>query len=407
LAARKTNSTKKVLVDDGYFSGVEWGYVKGLARRCTTMQNKSNIEDFWVQTNQDEFGKDVIHERTLKLFLNYLFTARMFSDYKLKNTRKPTDIIVTTEGYCFSACSFFVNNIIRFGAAIVAGYGLTNPGDDLFVAAQCPSTVINPADYFKELRKNSEYGLRFDTSITETYNVSTEMDESIPGDYDILRIDKYMKYYNVTNIMTDEFFELTKEVHQEFQTNCNPMNKRLFMITKECKSSDPNASYSGYICGANGKWDKSVCKIAACEPPYVVDYDNNQCVLNPCDVNYASTDLYTEEEWFIIYTIVFVSFLVVGIVALLYLLYLKRKGINIRKYLMEKGKHFIALTPDKEGNAVELDVPDDDGDHDDKEGTVYTASTEGDDVTTEKESSTKGDDVAIGVKEIIKLIQDL
>jgi len=286
LSILKTDKAKKVIIDDGYLYGIEFGYVKDKSDVCTYFQTKSRMEEYWKYTETDKFG-DVTHKRTKKLFMNYLFVTRWFSDYKLKNVRKPTDIIVTTEGYCFSACSFSVNNIIRFGAGIVAGYGLTNPGDDLFVAAQCPSTVMNPADYFEEVSEDKNYGLRFDTPITETYNVSTKMDESIPGDYLILRIDTYMKYYDVYNIMTDKFISLTKGVHEEFQTKCNPLNKHLFMVSDECESNDPNALYSGYPCGANGEWDNKTCKIVTCKSPYVLDYDNNKCVIELCDVNYV------------------------------------------------------------------------------------------------------------------------
>ena len=32
----------------------------------------------------------------------------------------------------------------------------------------------------------------------------------------------------------------------------------------------------------DGKWDKSTCKISSCEDGYVVDFDNDECILNPC-----------------------------------------------------------------------------------------------------------------------------
>jgi len=280
-AARKTDKTKKIMVDKAYLGNK--GFDDG--KTCNVMKTTAQLEEFWKYTETDKFG-DITHKRTKKLFEGYLYISQIFEEFRLQNVRKPTDIIVATDGYCFSACSVFVDNVIRFGAGIVVGYGLTNPGDDLFVAAQCPSNVVDPAPYFDELSNNSKYGLTFQATVTETYNVSTKMDESIPGDYEILRIDKYMKYYD-DSIMTDKFISLTKGVHEEFQTKCNPLNKRLFMVTYECESNDPNAIASGYACGENGEWDNKTCKIAACKPPYVVDFDNNKCVLDPCNFNYV------------------------------------------------------------------------------------------------------------------------
>jgi len=280
-AARKTDKTKKIMVDRGYF-GIKL-FENG--KTCDVMKTVPQIEEFWKYIETDKFG-DITHKRTKKLFDGSLLPSQIFVLFQLKNVRKPTDIIVTTDGFCFSACSIFVDNIIRFGAGIVVGYGLTNPGDDLFVAAQCPSNVIDPAIYFEELSNNSDYGLTFQSTVTETYNVSAKMDESIPGDYEILRIDKYMKYYG-DDVVNDKFIELTKKVHEEFKTKCNPLNKHLFMVTDECESDDPNVLHSGYACGENGEWDNNTCKIAMCNPPYVVDFDNNKCVLNPCDYDYV------------------------------------------------------------------------------------------------------------------------
>jgi len=242
------------------------------------------VEQFWKQEEKDTFGK-AVHTRTKKFFECFESSFDYIAKYSLKkHIRKPTEIILATDGFCFSACSFFVYNSIRAGSAIVAGYGVTAPGDEQFVASQCPSRVITPASYFSDLANlNRVAGVDVRSTFLESYNVSANMDEIIPADYDILRIDKHCGYYENFDPNTTELLQHIKAVYEEFKTKCNPANKRLFLVNENCTSKDPNALFSGYVCGSNGEWDKKTCKISSCKPGYTVDFDNNKCVRNPCD----------------------------------------------------------------------------------------------------------------------------
>jgi len=206
---------------------------------------------------------------------------RRFERYSLKkHVRKPTDIIVATDGYCFSACSEFADNCITSGSAIVAGFGVTTPGDEKFVAAQCPSLVLNMDEYMTD---NGQYGISVTTTLSESYIVSEDMKEKIPLDYSILRIDKHCGYCKNFDPNVTELLKHTTSVFNEFKTKCNPDNKRLLLIDEKCVANDRNALYSGYVCGDNGEWDKKQCKISVCKPGYIVDFDTNKCVPNCCD----------------------------------------------------------------------------------------------------------------------------
>jgi len=137
-------------------------------------------------------------------------------------------------------------------------------------------------DYFEEIQNNSDYGLGFQVTFTESYNVTGITDKSRPGDYDVLRIDAHTHYYEALNPVIKDIAEHALSVHEEYKTKCNPANKHLLMESS-CKVGDvPNALLGGYACGANGEWNTTTCKVLVCEPPYVVDHDNNKCVLNTC-----------------------------------------------------------------------------------------------------------------------------
>jgi len=279
-AVRKTDNTHHIAVDEEYLLGS----MSGNKETCDAFASKQDIETFWKNTITDDLGGGITHQRTEKLVEGYKEKIKGYSLFKLtKNVRKPTDIIVATDGFCFSACSFFVYNTKRAGGAIIAGYGLTNPGDDLFAAGQCPSSVTSPADYFDEVKNNTAYGLVFQATTTESYDISNQSDK-IPGDYTILRVDVHTGYYDdydpVKNI--PDLLKKTREVRTKFQTSCNPSNKKLLFITDQCKTDKPNAVSSGYACGSDGKWDKSTCKVATCKEGYIVDFEKDECVINPC-----------------------------------------------------------------------------------------------------------------------------
>jgi len=78
----------------------------------------------------------------------------------------------------------------------VTGIGATYPDDTYFVASQCPSSVIDPSDYFNAVSNNSDYGLSFTTPFVETYDISKDLSETIPGDFETLRIDAHLGYYD-------------------------------------------------------------------------------------------------------------------------------------------------------------------------------------------------------------------
>jgi len=285
-AARKTSTTRYLSVEKEYISIQNPSNCDGLINQ--------ELAQFWNISEHDDFGNGVIHTRTKKFiesFKNQFYPIAQFG--LKKHVRKPTEIILATDGFCFSSCAFFVDNAIRSGSAIVTGYGVTMPGDEVFVAGQCPSRVVNPAENFDDLNDlNDEYGISFQSTFLESYNFSTKMDEKIPADYDILRIDKHCGYMKNNNPVFTDLLKHTTAVYEEFKTKCNPANKRLFLVSDECKSKDKNALYSGYVCGENGEWDKSKCKISGCKPGYVVDFDQDKCVPHACDPRAASSSLY-------------------------------------------------------------------------------------------------------------------
>jgi len=288
-AMRKTDKTKHVAADSDFLRNFKFG---NYSNSCDAFGTKSDIESFWQKTVTDDLGNSVSHERTDFISASFKDLINNVLQHALQKPRKPTDIIVATDGYCAATCAFFVDNVIRSGSAIVAGFGPTHIGDDSVAAAQCPSLYINPADYFSEVSNNAEYGIYFNTSIVESYD-SSNLNNKIPGDYKFLSIDKHTGFpwdFDGSDSTTiGSFNYYLDQTHEAFKTTCNPANKRLLLVTDECTLDKRHATSFGYACGSNGEWDKTSCKVASCEQGYVVDFDNNRCVPNTCDPRYVPT----------------------------------------------------------------------------------------------------------------------
>jgi len=259
-------------------------------KTCNSIETYEEFYSYWNRTVVDDLGDGVTHVRSDTAIEGYKDPLEEFMSFRLwRNIRKPTDIIIATDGFCFSSCSNFVDNIIRSGSAIVAGYGVSNPGDELFGAGQCPSGVIDPSGLFRELANNSNYGLNFMCTVLEAFDPTAKGEETIPIDYRILPIDANLQYYDNYDLEhpgDPALLARALAVHEQFQTQCNPKNKRLLFVTDDCPVTKPFAVAGGYACGSNGEWDTSSCKVAWCEDGYIVDYENDQCVPNTCDPRY-------------------------------------------------------------------------------------------------------------------------
>jgi len=284
FAIRKTDTNNNIALNYGVFAELA-----NMDDHCDDFQFVSDVKKAYEPTVTDKFG-NVEHKRSNKFFMTTKRYNPSYARYYMKKVRKPSDIIVATDGFCFSACSMFVNNVIRQGAAIVTGFGSNAPGDTQFVAAQCPSTVLQPVSFLPALSSIGNYGLNLRVTFMETYNISTDMKETTPGDYDILRIDKHLKYNNAYPAVSDVPTLLTaiKDAREEYLTTCNPLNKRLLLVDDSCKLAK-NALTAGHPCNAEGKWDNSNCLISTCKPGYSVDFDNDKCVKNICDYRGAAS----------------------------------------------------------------------------------------------------------------------
>ena len=161
-------------VDKSYRSLISNKYASEYFKEDNTFSGYSNLETCKYYGSIEEqgeeednygnseiFGEDIKHNRTKmtdlldKSWRKKLEAIRKVN-FENNNLKNSTDILIFTDGYCFSACSGFLKAFQNTGGAIIVGYS-GNPtinGTEEFDGSQSASSVmIFYSDEYYELNK--------------------------------------------------------------------------------------------------------------------------------------------------------------------------------------------------------------------------------------------------------------
>ena len=224
----------------------------------------------------DDYGNGVIHNSSLFSKKDMEKNRRKY--LSTKHTKKPTEIIVYTDGFSFSCGSFLIKGLQVYGSAIIVGYNakpdITSEVD--FDASLSNSAVeeYNNVQYTKNLNE-----LSFIVKVTaaEQFDPNDIEDPKVPMEFkrypvnELSDIHEEYKddYYN-------RFITEAKEIFKKYNKDmeCNPNNTLLFYETAECDSKLEEHGHGGYICNEDGEWDKNKCVLKYCDVGYVLDVIN-------------------------------------------------------------------------------------------------------------------------------------
>ncbi|KAL7719943.1 VWFA domain-containing protein [Entamoeba marina] len=245
----------------------------------TTCELRSNyfgytkMGDWYDKPITDSYG-DYKHTRTQPSLSNPtdMVTGRLF-----KHPRKPTDVVVFTDGFCYSACSMLAKGLSEKGNAIVVGFEGDPEGDlNLFDAGQSPTFVISSVDTkLKEADYLQSIGGAMQISFVETYRFNYNYDETIPREFLLNPVNERVHIYRYTPSKVDQFTDIALEMVEKYQTECD------FCIKKLYENSDVKHAYDGYLCGNDGKWtDNTVASY--CDPGYQMDFNTRTCIVDVC-----------------------------------------------------------------------------------------------------------------------------
>ena len=253
-----------------------------LSVNTINVANRFNQYTHYNETEIDNYGNGIKHNRTKIERKDFSHHYLKFENITVKN-RKPTEIIVFTDGYSYSGTSVLIKNLQETGNAIIVGFNGIPSEDkknEKFDSCQAPSTILqNVDDSFMDILK--EYGIELkEITYQESFNDSyiNKKVTPIPRDFIINPIDERSNIYGIYN--DDKYLEFVKEakrIFKKYETQCNSDNKNMVLLSDSCKFDDKN-KIGGFKC-INGKWSKK-CQVSNCKKPYIFNTYTKECEIS-------------------------------------------------------------------------------------------------------------------------------
>ena len=258
--------------------------------KCLPYTEKDNI----LEGEKDKYSEEIYHQKTkytqfINIFQQKLMERKRKEYYDTLKLKKPTEIIVFTDGFSFSCGSIFIKELQMHGSAIIAGYNIRPDLDAIdFDASQSDSLAssFNISENEKNLKK---LGFNVKLTIGEHFDPNDKDKPKTPMEYKAYSVDLLS---NITMPFSDDLYDnFIKESKIIFESyneidkgKCNKNNKLLYYESEECdKLLNIDHGHGGYLCGTDEKWNKSDCIAVYCDFGYVLNDERTQCIKDPCD----------------------------------------------------------------------------------------------------------------------------
>ena len=205
----------------------------------------------------------------------------------MKNKRKPTEILVLTDGYSFSAASLYIKYLQKQGGAVVIGYSGNSYDDSIFDASQSPSPIFTH-DILKifnpeEITNLEEFGIEMEFAGIQTFYELNGT--NVPLEYEVNPIDDRLDFHLNYNGNDDNYLAIVESAIiflQNFDNMCYNNNKKIVKISENCDGQFENEfTHGGYLCSDDGYWTEE-CVPTYCDIGYIFDESNKICVKDIC-----------------------------------------------------------------------------------------------------------------------------
>ncbi|ELP85932.1 hypothetical protein EIN_135160 [Entamoeba invadens IP1] len=254
---------------------------------CKNCYNSSTIGSFYTEPVTVNYG-DVKHMRSKTEIIKTSTLDKLLT----KNPRKPTEIVLMSDAFCYSACSLLTKGLQEKGGAIVVGY-FGDPEGKLIDhdVGQSPTAIATFDEVLPKAEKDkmTEMGISMQFGFVETYKYNYNYSEEVPREYLIDVVDEqiFLGSYGVTRV--NEFARTIKSVAEKYRTQCNKDNKKLVLRSELCDSKmTVEHAHGGYVCGDDGRWSE-VCVPTYCDENYYFDFFNQKCVRDVCQAESHSS----------------------------------------------------------------------------------------------------------------------
>ena len=305
IEIKEYSSFRVTSISEKYFK--KFGFSRYIDQYDCHEINGYNDFKYFIEDNYDDYyGTLKIHHKRTSAFdpvgINYRLALNEFREEIKNNTnlKRPTDIIIFTDSYSFSATSGFIKGFQNTGGAVTVGfYG--NPkikGTALFDNSQSCSAVEELEDtQIKEELKNNGFIIN-GVTISEFYNFHRHnVKNQIPREYSLdpvdFRVDIYSDYSDeLYDQFVQEGLRIHKQLNQEYK--CNSKNDKLLLHDEKCNKIDGDVhGFGGYKCGKSNTWDKSKCYTYFCDIGYYFDQKLKKCIKN-CNFNEKNYFIYED-----------------------------------------------------------------------------------------------------------------
>ena len=205
----------------------------------------------------------------------------------MKNKRKPTEILVLTDGYSFSAASLYIKYLQKQGGAVVVGYSGNSYDDSIFDASQSPSPIFTH-DILKifnpeEITNLEEFGIEMEFAGIQTFYELNGT--NVPLEYEVNPIDDRLDFHLNYNGNDDNYLTILESaifLLQNLDNICYNNNKKIVKISENCDGQFGNEfTHGGYLCSDDGHWTEE-CVPTYCDIGYIFDETNKICVKDIC-----------------------------------------------------------------------------------------------------------------------------
>lgn len=286
--------------DRTYFSGRSTDlYKQNLLFNITdveTCQTFKDISDFMdgIEDDYSNNTKTIFHKRT-KTF-DFVPKEQKEEVHEIRKylkdngiIKKPTDIIIFTDGFSFSATSIFIKGFQKTGGAITVGFnGNPHLSNDLFDASQSPTHVMS-FNYSIEYENLKQLGFEIEgISASETFGDNYKEKNAIPLEYDFDPVDERVDIYNeYSDEIYQNFIDKGKEIFKKYNQDkkCNKKNKKLLLDPNDGKTcykfDNDEHAHGGYICNDDGTWS-DICVPYYCDFGYLFNTHIKKCVKYMC-----------------------------------------------------------------------------------------------------------------------------
>ena len=206
----------------------------------------------------------------------------------LINKRKPTDILIYTDGYSFSAASTFVKSFQYYGGGIVAGF-LGNPKENNipFDSGQSSSSIFNNETLYlssPNAYKNLNDKYNISLSMPGNQNFFDDLNLNRPLEYLITPVDERVNiFHHYKDVHYELFINEALKIFNKYKKRCNSNNKKLVLMNEKYKK-EKEISFGGNECDNDGFWSDKYVKLF-CDVEYAFNHHLNKCIIRKREVN--------------------------------------------------------------------------------------------------------------------------